>query len=99
MDLIQQEFHRLSSEDQEMLIENSVMRDMFSETWAQEFDLSVAEVVSSIASIMAKVNGNLDEVFAPTVVVSKAPVQKTYYELMDWHDILKPNCKIQFLQI
>jgi hypothetical protein len=86
MDLIQQEFHRLSSEDQEMLIENSVMRDMFSETWAQEFDLSVAEVVSSIASIMAKVNGNLDEVFAPTVVVSKAPVQKTYYELMDWHD-------------
>ena len=87
MDLIQQEFHRLSADDQEMLMENSVMRDMFSETWAQEFDLPVEEVLSTITSIMAKVTGDLEEVFAQKVVVSKkAPVQKTYYELMDWHD-------------
>ena len=62
MDLIQQEFHRLSADDQEMLMENSVMRDMFSETWAQEFNLPVAEVLSTITAIMAKVSGNLEEV-------------------------------------
>jgi hypothetical protein len=86
MDLIQQEFHRLSSDDQEMLMENSVMRDMFSETWAQEFNLPVAEVLSTITAIMAKVSGNLEEVFSSKIVVAKKPVQKTYYELMDWHD-------------
>ena len=86
MDLIQQEFHRLSADDQEMLMENSVMRDMFSETWAQEFNLPVAEVLSTITAIMAKVSGNLEEVFSSKVVVAKKPVQKTYYELMDWHD-------------
>lgn len=86
MDLIQQEFHRLSADDQEMLMENSVMRDMFSETWAQEFNLPVVEVLSTITAIMAKVSGNLEEVFSSKVVVAKKPVQKTYYELMDWHD-------------
>ena len=86
MDLIQQEFHRLSADDQEMLMENSVMRDMFSETWAQEFNLPVAEVLSTITAIMAKVSGNLEEVFSSKVEVAKKPVQKTYYELMDWHD-------------
>ena len=39
MDLIQQEFQSLSVEDQEMLVENSVMREMFSETWAKEYNL------------------------------------------------------------
>jgi len=87
MDLIQQEFQSLSVEDQEMLVENSVMREMFSETWAKEYNLPLEDVLSSITSIVAKLNGDLEEVFAPKVVIStKPPVQKTYYELMDWHD-------------
>jgi hypothetical protein len=85
MDLIQQEFQRLSSEDQDMLMENSVMRDMFSETWANEFNIPVKEVMSTISSIVAKVSGDMESIFAP-IVSAKLPVQKTYYELMDWHD-------------
>lgn len=95
MDLIQQEFQSLSAEDQEMLVENPIMRDMFSETWSKEFRLPLEEVSASISQIIAKREGDVAAVFTPKVVVKEVSPQGTYYELMSWHerDIVNPLCE------
>jgi hypothetical protein len=87
MNLVQDEFNRLSGEDQEMILENPIMREMFSETWSTELGLPLTDVLLAITQLVAKRTGNLEEVFTPKVVSPpKSNVQNQYYELMDWHE-------------